>query len=105
MSIIPILQNMRSLLDAGWTQGAFARDRDKNAIGSRDDRAVCWCYQGALYAAMPASRMSWEPIESLLHEVTEVDYLPNYNDDKKRTKAQVLESVDKAIKLAKERGL
>ena len=105
ISIVPILVEMRKLLGKGWTQGAFARDKEGKAIGSRDKLAVCWCYRGALFCAMPLHQMSWEPIEELLQEVCDGLSLVSFNDDKKRTKAQVLASVDIAIELAKERGL
>ena len=42
--LLNLLQNKKS-----WTKGANARTKDGNPTHSNDEKATCWCLQGAIY--------------------------------------------------------
>ena len=46
-----VLRRAAQIVRKGWTQGYFAKDRNKNNVSSIDRSAVCWCASGALIKA------------------------------------------------------
>lgn len=84
------LRRMRSLIECGWTKGAFARDANGYITMSTGPEAVCYCLQGA---ARRVDLPPWElrgPRGALLNT-------PQWNDAKGRTQADVLAVIDNSI--------
>jgi hypothetical protein len=78
----------------GWTQGEFARDVEGNAVDWSSDMAVCWCTEGAIFAALPLGERK-EALNKVLRAIG-LTSLIGWNDDPKRTKAEVEAAFEKA---------
>lgn len=35
--------------ESKWTKGSYARDQDGLTVDPQNDKAVCWCFRGAMY--------------------------------------------------------
>lgn len=46
-----ILVNARDLIENGWVQNAFSRDKNKQRVQPSSPEATCYCADGALRAA------------------------------------------------------
>ena len=93
-----LLKKARVLVARGWSQGADARDSDGSPVDPWDERAVEWSVLGAIVAVL--EREAKESGEVLLAElaaalyavadVIEADSLSDWNDDPRRTHAEVV---------------
>jgi len=78
-----------------WTTGQFARDAEGRGCHSHSTRAVSWCARGAIekcykdLTVFPALERLWEAIGARVGII-------NWNDDPKRTHAQVVAMLKKA---------
>lgn len=89
------------LIRKGWTQGAFARDRNGEGVYSRDKKAVCWCLSGAIIAGFDYEYQRWKYSSSIRKKIKELygrDDILSWNDDRNRTKKQVLEVMEEVEK-------
>ena len=79
-------------LAEGWCQSTFARDRLGNEVSSYDEGAVAWCMVGAIHKAfedgdaMPTK----DEYLSILQGILPNGGIPRWNDDPKRTQAEVV---------------
>lgn len=96
-----LIKARRLLIDYGWIKGDFE---------SECNGKVCYCTEGAIHA----SSIDWN-IEDEAHSVF-IDAnpsvtrnfnnsIPDWNDVARRRKGQVIKAFDKAIELAKQRGV
>jgi hypothetical protein len=90
----------RAKIEAGWTQHEFARDVDGNSLGLHPKRidfskAACVCMSGALEAVGAEGHVDGLAYEALRAHTSVI--LSTWNDDKRRTKEEVLAVFDKAI--------
>lgn len=105
MSLLTDLVAVRDLLspEGAWTQGAYARDGERQAIISADDpAAVCWCIDGAI-----------DRVIGYRHHECRADRAGQaiskaagagkvgWNDTPGRTQAEVIAMLDRAIEAAK----
>ncbi len=82
-----------------WTKGSFALDRLGQGVSASSARAVCWCLHGAY------DRIGYgiEGLYSALDRAAEIEArsrnasMISYNDDPRRTHAQVMRLLDRAI--------
>lgn len=99
-----ILQEARNLIAAGWTKGTFARNADGQAVPNDSKSAQCFCTIGAIRRVADHGS---EPLGPYLEAVVAVRQaagtrnIPSWNDNSNRTKEEVLEAFDKAIKSVK----
>jgi hypothetical protein len=99
-----ILKNARTLIEKGWCQGAWARNKKGKPVQWDNSAAASWCLRGAIHkgAAEASSRDTagaTVTIERILRDRFHViDGLTWWNDDPKRTKKDVLKALDIAIK-------
>ena len=86
----------RAKVDAGWTQGVFARDANGSdlLIAQNFEGAVCFCASGALKAI---GADTFGPAYKALSAAVGHYFISNWNDEPKRTKEEVLAGFDKAI--------
>lgn len=79
------------LLRDGWTQGKYHKDGK-------------YCASGALIVAANEfnDENAWDEACETLKEATGASYVCYWNDDSRRTFAEVMEAFDAAIILAKE---
>jgi hypothetical protein len=107
--VIPALKKARAFVSKGWLQGVAA----KNAQGEPLDlvavikkEAVAFCMSAAMEQACTSEKMSGEAHRELAATIdmedrekwmTNLDVVVNYNDEKKRTKRQVLGIFDKTL--------
>jgi hypothetical protein len=86
-----------------WTQGAYRRDTNGNKL-HRDRGAVCWCPEGAIsyVATDDSSRGALSAADDLLADAAGVErgMFTDWNDDPRRTHAEVLAVMDLAIERA-----
>lgn len=99
-----VLKRAREKLDAGWTQGAYARDESGKVVDFVDPLAKSFCLIGAYRSAavemLNASKTGWwqdtEPGRFIVAKIgTESGVL--WNDRSERTKEEVLELLDQTI--------
>lgn len=101
------LAKVRKLLQRGWTQGVFARDRSGDSTAPRDRNATCWCLTGAVDRAATDDRRSLtervqanEDLRRALRSTLPPRWagdLVAFNDCRSRRLDQVLALVDKTI--------
>ena len=109
MTTREVLTEARRILtpDGAWTQDAVARDADGDPVSEGNERAVCWCVDGAvaLAATGPSGWDSgaWTDAMTLLSEAVmpgrgELDPgVIAWQDAPGRTQAEVLGLLDRAI--------
>ncbi len=76
-------------LEYGWTQEAFARDKDGIAINPNDTKAECWCIAGAFGGESPKIHTL---NKILKNKIKSSVYM--FNDYPNTTKAKVLRIVE-----------
>lgn len=101
MKPVTILKRARKLIEspARWIKGACARSENGCIVSTASTLAHSFCAYGAL-AAVAKIRGDFEPAEKYLQRATRARHLMVWNDQSKRTHAQVLAAYDKAIALA-----
>ena len=79
-----IYSEAANLIDLGWTQGSYARDKDGNRVLYSNPGAVEWCISGALLKVIKENGISVNTIPGI------IDYSnPEWNDDPERTQTDV----------------
>lgn len=108
---IAVLREARKLLECGWCQGALARNAENEKGLLCDSSACSWCVAGALKAAAMALTGlgdRWvrlgakDRARRLLRSVIGLKSITQWNDDRERTQAEVLEAVDRAVELGEQ---
>ena len=89
------LKQARKRIEQGWTQGAFARDKNGKETYEYDLTAVKWCALGAT---------RYGDSQDFLEAFLEQSHLAEFNDTDGRTQAEVLELFDIAIICAEASG-
>lgn len=105
-NILAVLNGARKLIvDLGWTQKAFARDKNGRSLGLRDSEPVAYCSMGALWQVATQVEALQTPDvldarDCLAHAIG----LPrppdviSWNDAPTRTQGEVVAAFDAAIK-------
>lgn len=100
------LRLAKELLEGGWTQHTRARDAENNPVAVGDPRAVRFCIEGAcdhVEEALGApDGMLQAYVESALISRGEDEHIPAWNDKLSRTKEEVLELMEEAIRAVKQ---
>jgi len=100
---VEVLKEAKKIVTKGWCQGHYAVDK-KGGIVSEYSRAVSkCCATGAIFraAGMQHSTVAFSFLEKVIpHRAGESSSIPTWNDNKRRTKKQVLKAFDRAIKAA-----
>ncbi len=96
-SVLDVLVDARGLVQAGWTQGAYARNAAGKCTIPSDSDAVSFCALGAL--AKLVSRESWlfTPARKALESALGTTAVSEWNDEPGRTREEVLAVFDGAI--------
>ena len=80
-------------VEKGWTQGAFARDKDGKSVLSRDPTAVSWCMAGAVIASQGCDGLTeherWQ-LNAVLGRNLGFTLRLMYNDTPGRTQKEVV---------------
>lgn len=96
------LKLTKELLEGGWTQHTRARDAENNPVAVGDPRAVSFCIEGAcdhVEEALGApDEILQEAVGAVLINRGEVKHIPAWNDLPTRTKEEVLELMEEAIR-------
>jgi hypothetical protein len=97
--VLKVLRRMKTLLRKGWTQNVSARNAKGYATLFTAADATRFCLLGAEYRAAYEleSQVPIEAVEPLLRRCAKARNIPDYNDDPKRTKKEILAVVDCAI--------
>jgi hypothetical protein len=86
-----------------WTQYYQARDASGGCTQATSPAAVCWCAAGALWAERGEDEhVAFNILDEAKPSTVPVTF---YNDRPERTQSDILEWYDRAIALARERGL
>jgi hypothetical protein len=102
-----LLEETRNLVAQAWCQGSDARDRDGTAVAAWDEQAVSWSLLGALVAVVErdAAAQGEIPLEQLaavlypLSDLVDTDSLAAWNDDPRRSQAEVVGVLDRAAEM------
>jgi hypothetical protein len=86
------------LLRKGWTKCADARDRQGHSVYPEEPFAVCFCLNGALRAVRAPTEVTIF-IAGRLPKEYKYDLL-RWNDDRDRTKGEVIKFLDDCIEAA-----
>ena len=107
-TLLETLKKGKKRVEAGWTQGVWARAVEGQTVDPDDSRAVEWCASGAIKGPNINAALHW-----LSHVIQpEIDpmkvdvlilghFIVNWNNEKERTQEEVLEAFDLAIELAR----
>src|SRR5258706_15167283 len=77
------------LIEVGWCKGW--------AVKFKADKPIAFCATGAIQYVSAPWRLK-DKADDALRTAINWDYIPQWNDHKKRTKRQVLAAFNKAIK-------
>ena len=96
------LMKAYTLIDEnGWTQGAEARTAKGKAVEAIEPLAVSWDAEGAIHAMLSKYRCgpgSFDATVSALQPYCDGMSITAWNDHPERTKEEVLEAFEHAIK-------
>ena len=95
-SVILDLNEGRKRIEKGWTRRTYARDAKSRRVSPEAPGATKWCVVGSCYANTRSIAYS----RRALYTKFSKDTLTDWNDQKGRTKDQVLKLYDFAIELA-----
>ncbi|ORE90682.1 hypothetical protein ATO13_22221 [Stappia sp. 22II-S9-Z10] len=104
-AVAEVLRKARGYVERGWTQRSFARGPDGAVVSPVDASATCWCSIGAIMAASNYDMTVYVPASDALRAAIAGSNLPRWNDDLRRTLADVLAAFDKAIAAAEREAL
>jgi hypothetical protein len=110
-----VLENMRTLIDHGWTQGCGARNAGNVRVEITAPDACRWCLVGAAHLATLAEPDATDndhcgvcgvrcPIVRLLRQIGGFPVMVAWNDAPARQKSDVIELLDKAIAYVDQHG-
>lgn len=87
----------RAKIEAGWCQGAFARDKDQHPADALSVEAVSFCVIGAVLACTDDHIRALHLLLRVLNADGSAGCLSTFNDAPSRTKDEVLALFDKTI--------
>lgn len=91
-----ILVAARERVAKGWSKRSYARDVTGQPCGYGSGAAVSFCALGAIYASADDLIAEITAVQTL-RQTLGVRSIPEFNDDRKTTHADVLAAFDKAI--------
>lgn len=99
------LRAARKLIEpeGAWTQGVFARDNMGQQTPFHGQHAVCWCVLGACNRVCMYDFELRKKCQDFLDFIVERDVVA-YNDNRRRTHAEVLDALNRAAALAEAEG-
>ncbi len=102
MNCLEGLKQIRALIDKGWTQGDFARDRNGQGVSSTSPDAVCWCLFGAIKRATIDCPVVFDQTNAAIYrqitKKSKANNIPAFNDKIAKNQFDVLDVIDEAIK-------
>jgi len=84
-----VIEEAIRIIETGWTQGWFARDKDGVATEVSSPNACSWCLAGALILATNKFNYPWVRLCDFYNKHNSVS-MGNYNDHPSRTKEDIL---------------
>lgn len=98
-TLLADLQALRALLAQGWCQDAPARDIFGHAVSPRSRDACSWCLAEGIWRITPVLNHRKDRVRSIQDAIGAEIKRPTvaWNDDPKRTQAEVLAMLDRAI--------
>lgn len=106
-TVIEVLEGARDLVarPGGWTQGCSARTAKGNPIGSKSDKAACFCAVGAIQRVAGRIRgINYAEAVTALGFAAGNAYIVHWNDAPYRTQAEVVVAFDRAIEAERARS-
>ena len=108
MRVSDVLDRAADLIkpEGAWTQGCFARNASGVPTGLTGFRgpAVCWCLLGATDKATGDDAALSQEADDFLRRYLVVPDLGDWNDNSRRTQAEVVAKLREAAALAREQG-
>jgi hypothetical protein len=94
-----VLIRARRLVKGGWTQDSYAKDKYGKSTAPTMRDATCFCALGAIKRAKAELGLDeFDSVGTVLFKVVG-GYIPEWNDDPRRTQAEVVDAFTKAIAL------
>ena len=103
MTAADVLREARRLIqEKGWARMAWAKDKKKRHVHYMSGKASCFCATGALYRVTRGEIVLRFQAEEFLRRAIRLKTtcLAEWNDERGRTKTQVLRAFARAIALA-----
>lgn len=99
-----VLEEAADLLakPGAWTQGALSRDADGKNVPLND--GICFCMGGAISKSADGAKTAQRKAMQAVRDVVGAGWVAGWNDDPKRTQAEVVAKLREAAALAKEQG-
>ena len=110
MSVSEILNRAADLIEkpGAWTKGELARVSPRGeAVATADDRARCWCIEGALKRTAEfagASRCLTEEAYQAVRRVVGTDFIYEWNDKRGRKQSEVVAALRQAARKASDQS-
>jgi hypothetical protein len=103
-----VLDRAAELVERGWTQHVYARDKNGEPVKYLQREAVCFCAQGAIFraAGMHSARSQTRGFQAirLLGQAARWRQVALWNDHPGRRQATVVKTLRKAAALAREQA-
>lgn len=97
-----ILTEAKGYVEQGWCQGVYAQDENGHSVESQSPQAVRWCLYGAISKASEITVIDPDTFNFLRINFPSIQggYFSIWNDEKERTQEDVVDLLNKAIKVA-----
>ena len=97
-----ILKNALTKIKKGWCKGAGARNKNNKPVEWKSIQATKYCVVGAIFSTKFATYYEQEKAHVCFFSANNIppNVTATWNDNKKRTKKQVVAAFEKAIKRA-----
>ena len=90
------LDKIISRLEKGWTQHHSARDANGDPIGSKDEKATCWCLVGAMAKEdIHLCSETYAHILSTIRREEDAYCVGCWNDGEEQTQEKIIASLKK----------
>lgn len=96
------LAEARKLIEAGWTQDAYARGKSGREVDPLGRGGVCYCAAGAIMHAENCGIFVFSDGFHFLKRAIGGGNVYDWNDHRKRTQAEVIAAFHEAETLARE---
>lgn len=98
--IVAVLEKAAARIASGWTQHEYARNSDGLRTNSQDPHATSWCAEGAVMASTKSDLLRVFALDFLRRGAgIEAGSILFWNDERGRTRRQVLAAFRRAIRL------
>lgn len=90
------------LENVGWCQGSYYKDKNGTNVGLsgryNPENVACACALGSIYLVDTDDTLALDKVITILSDASKIESVADFNDAPGRTKEEVLNLFDRAIK-------